>query len=389
MSQLKVFVSSTCYDLSQIRADLFDFLTDLGYQPILSEFVNFPIEPDIDTIDNCIQNINDADLFILIIGARYGYITDSGKSITNSEYLYAKQRGIPTYIFIQKTIVTILPIWKKNKQADFSGTVDSVKVFEFVDELRSANKNWCFEFEKAQDIVPTLKVQFAHLFKNSLDIRRKFKTSQQPEYWKNLSSKAINIALNKEEMFEAFFFAQVLKDELTRYENLKLDLDYYILMACNEQIQNTEALLNWMGQKMESLHHFIESGMNLMKKAFPVYFGEPGQSSDLKGLYYVAYSMARLFKEMVTWSIDTRSTFMPEDFRLLRDTFARLIIDSALAIWDYPDKILLEISEGLEKIRQGATGINLNVTITFSMNQDDEKLITKEMQRLANKYRYR
>lgn len=388
MSQLKVFVSSTCYDLTQIRADLFDFLSGLGYQPVLSEYQNFSVSPDIDTIDNCIQNVNDADLLILIIGNRYGYITDTGKSITNSEYLYAKQKGIPTYIFIQKSIVTILPIWKRNQQADFSGTVDSVKVFEFVEELRNSNRNWCFEFERAQDIIPVLKIQLAHLFKDSLDLRRKFRTSQQPDYWKNLSSKAISICLNKGEMFELTFFAQVLKDELLKYESLKLDLDYHILMACNEQVQSTEALLDWLGQRLESFYHFIESGENLMRKAFPVYYGEPGHPSDLKGLYYVANSLARLFKEMISWSIDTKSTFMPEDFLLLRNTFARLTIDSSLEIWGYPDKILIGISEALEKAKQGLTGINLEVAITMSINDDDKNLITTEMRRLGNKFEH-
>jgi len=79
-----IFVSSTCYDLKQIRSDLFDYFESCGYAPTLSEFSSFPVNPDSDTIDSCLDAVkNHSDIFILIIGGRYGYETPRGKSITN------------------------------------------------------------------------------------------------------------------------------------------------------------------------------------------------------------------------------------------------------------------------------------------------------------------
>ena len=41
-----VFVSSTCFDLSQVRADLKEFIEDdCGFEPMLSDFNSFPIDP--------------------------------------------------------------------------------------------------------------------------------------------------------------------------------------------------------------------------------------------------------------------------------------------------------------------------------------------------------
>ena len=37
MSAPKVFVSSTCYDLKQVRQDIESFILSYGYTPILSE----------------------------------------------------------------------------------------------------------------------------------------------------------------------------------------------------------------------------------------------------------------------------------------------------------------------------------------------------------------
>lgn len=42
-----IFVSSTCYDLKQIRRNIQEFIeNDLGYEAILSEYDSFPIDPD-------------------------------------------------------------------------------------------------------------------------------------------------------------------------------------------------------------------------------------------------------------------------------------------------------------------------------------------------------
>ena len=111
-----VFVSSTCYDLKQIRADMKEFLEgNYGFEAMLSEFDSFPIDPCVGTFENCLSNVDQcADVFVLIVGNRYGYVLESGKSVTNLEYLHAKAKGIPMYVFVSKQIYNTLPIWRSN-----------------------------------------------------------------------------------------------------------------------------------------------------------------------------------------------------------------------------------------------------------------------------------
>lgn len=163
------FVSSTCFDLGQVRADLKHFLESVGLDPILSDFNSFPINPSYDTVKNCRETVkNRADIFILIVGGRYGSITDNGKSVTNLEYIEAKAKNIPIYIFVAKNIINLLPVWRKNKEANFSEIVDNNKLFEFVETVRATKDNWVFSFETAQDICATLKQQLAYLFMDCL-----------------------------------------------------------------------------------------------------------------------------------------------------------------------------------------------------------------------------
>ena len=54
---INIFVSSTCYDLSQIRKDIRDFIAGLGHNPILSEQNDFQIDPQLDNWENCINAV--------------------------------------------------------------------------------------------------------------------------------------------------------------------------------------------------------------------------------------------------------------------------------------------------------------------------------------------
>ena len=117
-----VFVSSTCYDLKQIRKDIKDFIEHhLGFDAILSEYDSFPLDPNIGNIQNCIRIVRErADIFILVVGNRYGHITGNGKSITNLEYINARAKGIPIYVFVDKSLLNVLPIWKNNPTIDLT-----------------------------------------------------------------------------------------------------------------------------------------------------------------------------------------------------------------------------------------------------------------------------
>ena len=126
-SRPTVFVSSTCYDLKQIRNDLKHFVEDeLGYAALLSESDSFPVDPTISIFENCVRNVDErADLFVLIIGGRYGFVTDSGQSVTNIEYLHARQKNIPIYVYIDKSILSNIPLWKENPNGSFKSIVDT------------------------------------------------------------------------------------------------------------------------------------------------------------------------------------------------------------------------------------------------------------------------
>ena len=55
-----VFISSTCFDLRQVREDLREFFIDnYGFDVMLSEFDSFPIDPCRGTFENCLKNVDE------------------------------------------------------------------------------------------------------------------------------------------------------------------------------------------------------------------------------------------------------------------------------------------------------------------------------------------
>src|SRR5215813_10341220 len=152
MSRTKIFVSSTFFDLAQVREDIRTTILQLGHEPLLNEYPSFPVSPNVDTIENCKKAVRGSDFFVLIIGGRRGSLDPvSGKSVTNVEYEAAIQAGIDCFVFVSEQVMTLLEVWKKTPDADFAAMVDSPRVFEFVSEISTAQQ-WIFSFKRASEI---------------------------------------------------------------------------------------------------------------------------------------------------------------------------------------------------------------------------------------------
>lgn len=385
MAKVNIFVSSTCYDLSQIRDDIKHCIVDLGHNPILSEMKDFPIDPKLSSTENCINAVKkEADIFVLIIGNKYGSVLESGKSITNTEFLTAINKGIPIYTFALKQMTTLLPMWERNPEADFSHVVDNNKVFEFLADVRKKRGLWNFEFEKAQDITDILKVQLSNLFHDALRARRMIAESDISELYSKVSISALNILLKKEDYYEVKFFMQAMMDEIHKYKDLKNDYDYSIRLKPVNRISDISQLTEWIQLKLGQAQNYIDT-LNSLTEAFRYFYAEPGNPSDMEGLYYVARSYAKTYANLLEWGIDVKSTIVPEDYKKLLSAFAKIPAEAIGQIEEFPMASLKSIKEIEEKGDSGEGNVvNLQLNITISnkamqrYNEEFEMLKNKE-----------
>jgi hypothetical protein len=180
MARPKIFVSSTYYDLRHIRSNLELFISELGYDAILFENGSVAFDPALPLDESCYDEVKACDIFVLILGGRYGSIASSEakspheagrlamlNSVTKKEYLTARDKDIPIYIFVEKAVASEFRTYQKNranKKIKYAH-VDNVAIFSLLDDIyKESRNNLIREFEKAKDIESWLKDQWAGLF---------------------------------------------------------------------------------------------------------------------------------------------------------------------------------------------------------------------------------
>lgn len=181
MAKPRIFISSTFYDLRQIRSELDKFIMNLGYEPVRNEEGDIPYGKDEELQKYCYREIENVDILVSIIGNRYGSpaVIDEKEieySVTQREIKTAFERNKQVYIFIDKNVLTEYETYllnKKNKDITYK-YVDNKNIYKFIEEVKSwSHNNNIKDFETADDITRYLKEQFAGLFKQYMDDRNK------------------------------------------------------------------------------------------------------------------------------------------------------------------------------------------------------------------------
>ncbi len=362
-----VFVSSTCYDLAQVRQDLRLFIESLGMIPLLSDFDSFPVNPNLGTIGNCLAGVkNRANIFVLVVGGRYGSQTESGKSVTNMEYLEAKTKGIPCYIFVQKPILTALTIWRKNPSGNFSDVADSSKLFEFIESLRDPKKNWIFPFESAQDIIETLRKQLAYLFMDALSIRDRMISSELPNSLQDLSGPALLFVTQKPFAWEYQLFSQVLSEELCHLATLKKDLDYGLVLGRTVLLHDIDETLDWIKRKTGELAAFLESISKLIDIAYAKAVGAPGETGNAEEIVYVARRIATVYRLILDWTVDFKHVQVDKEFNRILEIVSRFSRNMIVEIEDLSVTFQQQLSEVISQYESTKESKDVKITMHFS-----------------------
>lgn len=207
MANLRVFISSTCYDLSVVRGQLRDFIESIGYEPVMSDYNDVVYDPRAHTHTSCIDEVSSCDVVVVIIGSRFGgkvvpqalanVDIDSLKtasksietlkrqesiSITQLEVLKAIEKSIPVFAFVDDRVSQNHLDYEKNKNKPFIDSFEfsSIEkpetakfIFEFINFLRHRSiNNSVTNYAKYQDIEDALRKQWSGLFQRMLSEQR-------------------------------------------------------------------------------------------------------------------------------------------------------------------------------------------------------------------------
>lgn len=246
MARPRVFVSSTYYDLKHLRSSIENFIEQLGYEPVLSEKDSIAYLPDAPLDESCYREAKSADLFVLIIGGRYGSAAsdqprdlrndfyDRYESITKREYDSACERDIPTFILIEQAVDAEYQTYLNNKdnRSIKYAHVDSVNIFHLIESIRDKQRNNPVKlFSRYSDIESWLREQWAGTFR---ELIQRMSTGSRIQ---EIDSKVADLAQTAETLKryleevvakvlpEKDKALEIIKEENERLREAKLDAD--------------------------------------------------------------------------------------------------------------------------------------------------------------------
>lgn len=208
---VSVFISSTCYELADLRYELADALRADGFVVKMSEDPNsaFCVDPLDDSIGSCLSNVEGSDVVVCIIDRRYGGIVragpNAGHSATHLEIRRARETNKPLFFFLREPAArdyeqlranpaydskwvepsraappAAPPDWR-GRLADMIGgpkeavvpPVARTKWIEFVRYVSELPKhpawsNWYDSFKTVVDLKPLVRKRLADHFPNQL-----------------------------------------------------------------------------------------------------------------------------------------------------------------------------------------------------------------------------
>jgi len=190
--KLQVFISSTFTDLIEERQAAVQAILSCGHIPAGMELFTAGDESQMKVIERWIE---DSDVYLLILGGRYGSIDPkTGKSYTHLEYEYAIELGKPFFavvinddaleVKVKEGGISFMEKENPQKLKEFKGSVLSkmVKFFDDIKDIKLAIHETMAEFERRELIgwikgdqevdTDNLAEQMARLSEDNMTLRK-------------------------------------------------------------------------------------------------------------------------------------------------------------------------------------------------------------------------
>jgi len=374
-----LFVSSTCYDLKQVREDIRLCVEGLGLNAILSEHNTFPVNPNLGTVDNCLKVVEgNADIFVLIVGSRYGSPGGDGRSITNLEYLTARSKGIPIFVFVLRSVLEILPVWKANPDSDYSQLTDSPRLFEFVASLMDPGSGWVFPFDVAQQIFDTLRLQLAYLFMDALALRLQLSPGGLLPKFCALPGTQLRLIIERPRCWEYLLFSEAFAHDIAALADVKRDWQYGIAGGRSSRM-TPRSFSEWSHSKLDEASRFIANTNQIIHEALPQAFAPPGTRGDAEAILYCANRLAEVYKNAMEWKLDFARAEVAPDLDNLKAATARFCDNMVQEIEEFSLKLNRELKQAVADAQSGKK-VELHMMLTLTSPGTAE--IEKELQRL-------
>ena len=189
-----IMVSSTVYGIEELLEQIFGILNGAGFTVWMSHKGTVPVDPAKSNFENCLDAVENCDLFLGILTTRYGTGKDDetgGLSIVHREIRQALKRKIPRWflahhdLIFARSLIRDLGYKAADQRAKLKLTggklIDDLRVIDVYEEviqaereLRDRRGNWAQPFATPPDANIFVVAQFLR-YAEAIDI-----VKQQP-----------------------------------------------------------------------------------------------------------------------------------------------------------------------------------------------------------------
>jgi hypothetical protein len=176
---IKIMVGSTVYGFEDQLSAIVAQLITMGYEVLNSYTGTIKVNPELSNLENCLNAVNECDLFLGVIRPHYGSGNIREKNITFEEIKRAIELKKPYWFLVHRDVVFARQLFKKMKTKDSAKELFDVieispnKLFDYrciniyehvikhdvPIELR--NGNWVQEFYRLDEAMIYVNTQFS------------------------------------------------------------------------------------------------------------------------------------------------------------------------------------------------------------------------------------
>lgn len=243
--RLQVFVSSTFTDLIEERQAAVEAILTAGHIPAGMELFTAGDQSQMDVIK---QWIDESDVYLLIVGGRYGSVEPtSGKSYTQLEYEYALAKDKPLFACVindaaleanvREHGTAIIEMDNTQKMKDFRSRVltRTVRFWDDCKDIKITIGETLSHFSRREDLVgwvrttdqaniPALADEVARLSKENAELRSRLEHDNKDVHdFAGLTFDGLRELLDEQEVLEPLLLDRRLLAQLEFWETDNLD----------------------------------------------------------------------------------------------------------------------------------------------------------------------
>jgi hypothetical protein len=174
-NEVKIMVGSAVYGFEDQISQIVAQLNTLGYNVLNSHYGSIKVNPHLSNLENCLNAVEECDLFLGIIRPYYGTGNIGDKNITFEEIKKAIELKKPYWFLVHRDVVFARSLFKKMKLKSGDEIVIEdnklfdkrcIGIYEYVIQnhvpVTLRNGNWAQEFYRLDEMMVYINAQFTN-----------------------------------------------------------------------------------------------------------------------------------------------------------------------------------------------------------------------------------